>query len=184
MKSSHVPHTSPDQIHATFMPNATQAVSRFPLGLSWCTDSHQFWRRLYIFDTSSDGSLSLVSLIHNWTRLAGPFPQRSPPRLLTDAAWGVLESAPASRLRGAKPSSPVQLRTLYIKVRSWRTICYIYAIPKAGSEVVISFFNRANPFCRVCLFCNFVRNKIYVLEVEMLELVLLASYLHFLWFRL
>ena len=28
--------------HATFMPDATQTVSRFPLCLSWCTDSHQF----------------------------------------------------------------------------------------------------------------------------------------------
>ena len=45
----------------------------------------------------------------------------------------------------------------------------------AGKKSVISFFNRANPFSGVCLFCNFVRNKIYVLEVEMLELVLLAS---------
>ena len=35
------------------MPDATQAVSRFPLGLSWRTDSHQFWRRPIIFDTSS-----------------------------------------------------------------------------------------------------------------------------------
>ena len=148
MKSSHVPHTSPDQIHATFMPDATQAVSRFPLGLSWCTDSHQFWRRLYIFDTSSDGSLSLVSLIHNWSRLAGPFPQRSPPRLLTDAAWGVLKPAPASRLRGAKPSSPVQLRTLYIKVRSWRTICNVSNILTVGSEPVISFFNEGRSISR------------------------------------
>jgi len=139
MKSSHVPYRSLNQSHATFMPDAAQAVSRFPLDLSWRTDSHQFWRRLYIFDTSSDGSLTLVSLIHNWSRPAGPFPQRSPQWLLTNAAWGVLEPAPASRLRGAKPSSHVQLRTLYIKVRSWRTICYVFAIPKAGSEVVISY---------------------------------------------
>ena len=152
MKSSHVPYRSLNQIHATFMPDAAQAVSRFPLDLSWRTESHQFWRRLYIFDTSSDGSLTLVSLIHNWSRLAGPFPQRSPPRLLTDAAWGALESAPASRLRGAKPSSPVQLRTLYIKVRSWRTICYVSVVLKVSSEPVISFLNRADPFSRVCLF--------------------------------
>ena len=174
MKSSHVPHKSPNQIHATFMPDAAQAVSRYPLGLSWRTESHQFWRHPWNFDTSSNGSLSLVSLIHNWSRLAGPFPQRSPPRLLTDAAWGALGSAPASRLRGAKPSSPVQLRTLYIKVRSWRTICNVSFILVTFQLFVISFLNRANSFSRVCLFCNFVRNKIYVLEIEMFEPVVLA----------
>ena len=39
---SHVPHESLVQVHATFMPDATQAVSRFPLGLSWSTASFQF----------------------------------------------------------------------------------------------------------------------------------------------
>jgi hypothetical protein len=57
--------------------------------------------------------------------------------------------------------------------------CYLSAIPKAGSEPVISFLNRANPFDRVCLFCNFVRNKIYVTEIEMLEPVFMARYLKF-----
>ena len=144
MQNSHVPHTSPDQIHATFMPNATQAVSRFPLCLSWRKDSHQFWRHPQIFDTSSDGSLTLVSLIHNWSRSAGPFPQRSPQWLLTNAAWGVLEPVPTNRLRGAKPSSPVQLHTLYIKVRSWRTICYVSNMLTVGSKVVISFCEKFN----------------------------------------
>jgi len=40
--------------------------------------------------------------------------------------------------------------------------------------VVISFSNKGRSFLRVCLFCNFVRNRIYVLAIEMLELVLLA----------
>jgi len=40
---------------------------------------------------------------------------------------------------------------------------------------MISFFNRADPFHRVCLFCNFVRNRIYVIEIEVLEPVVLAS---------
>lgn len=31
----HVPHRSLNQIHATFMPDAAQAVNRFPLSLSW-----------------------------------------------------------------------------------------------------------------------------------------------------
>jgi hypothetical protein len=44
----------------------------------------------------------------------------------------------------------------------------------AGKKSVISFFNRANLFSGICLFCNFVRNKIYVIEIEMLEPVVLA----------
>jgi hypothetical protein len=44
---------------------------------------------------------------------------------------------------------------------------------------MISFFNRANPFHRVCLFCIFVRNKIYVMEIEMPKPVVLARYHRF-----
>jgi hypothetical protein len=55
--------------------------------------------------------------------------------------------------------------------------CNIHAVSKAAPEVVISFLNRANLFTRVCLFCNFVRNKIYVMEIEMLKPVVLARYL-------
>jgi hypothetical protein len=54
--------------------------------------------------------------------------------------------------------------------------CNIFAIPKAGSEPVISFFNRANPFHRACLFCISVRNTIYVIKIEMLGLVSMARY--------
>jgi hypothetical protein len=43
---------------------------------------------------------------------------------------------------------------------------------------MISFFNRANPFFGVCLFCIYVRNKIYVMEIEMFEPVLMARNLH------
>ena len=39
---------------------------------------------------------------------------------------------------------------------------------EVSSAVVISFFNGANPFHRVCLISNFVRNKIYVLAIDML----------------
>jgi hypothetical protein len=39
---------------------------------------------------------------------------------------------------------------------------------------VISFLNRANHFSRVCLFCNFVRNTIYVMGIEVLEPVSMA----------
>ena len=58
-------------------------------------------------------------------------------------------------------------------------ICNIFGIPKAGSEPVISFFNRANPFNRVCLFCIFVTNTIYVVKIEMLEPVSMARYRKF-----
>jgi hypothetical protein len=53
--------------------------------------------------------------------------------------------------------------------------CYIFAIPKAGSEPVISFLNMANSFCGVCLFYNFARNKIYVISKNWLQVVLLVS---------
>jgi len=45
---------------------------------------------------------------------------------------------------------------------------------------VISFSIRANLFHRVCLFCISVRNKIYVLEIEMLGPAVLARHLYFL----
>jgi hypothetical protein len=41
---------------------------------------------------------------------------------------------------------------------------------------VISFLNRANHFSEVCLFCNFVRNTIYVMEAEMFKPVFMARY--------
>jgi len=54
--------------------------------------------------------------------------------------------------------------------------CYIFAIPRADSKPVISFFNRANHFSPGLPFCNFVRNTIYVIKIEMLEPVVLARY--------
>ena len=52
--------------------------------------------------------------------------------------------------------------------------CYVSNILTVGSEPVISFFNEGKFFFWICLFCIFVRNKIYVLEVEMLEPVFMA----------
>ncbi len=52
--------------------------------------------------------------------------------------------------------------------------CYIHEVSKAGSELVISFLNRANPFSGVCLFCISVTNTIYVMGIEMLGPVVLA----------
>ena len=56
-------------------------------------------------------------------------------------------------------------------------IYHISFKPQIFTDII--FFKRADPFHWVCLFCISVRNKIYVLEVEMLELVLLARYLQF-----
>jgi hypothetical protein len=53
-------------------------------------------------------------------------------------------------------------------------LLYIFS-SEAGKKSVISFFNRANHFSWVCLFCNFVRNKIYVTEVKVLGPVVLVS---------
>ena len=47
-------------------------------------------------------------------------------------------------------------------------ICYISAISATVQLVVISFLNKGKSFIGVCPFCNFVRNTIYVLEIEML----------------
>ena len=55
--------------------------------------------------------------------------------------------------------------------------CYVSKILTVDSESVISFSIRANLLFGVCLFCNFVRNRIYVMEIEMLEPVVLARYL-------
>ena len=43
-----------------------------------------------------------------------------------------------------------------------------------GVDCLFAIFNRANRFSGVCLFCNFVRNRIYVMEIEMFEPVVLA----------
>ena len=53
-------------------------------------------------------------------------------------------------------------------------ICYVSNILTVGSEPVISFFNEGKSIYRVCLFCISVRNKIYVMEMEMLEPVVLT----------
>ena len=58
--------------------------------------------------------------------------------------------------------------------------CNISKILTMGSEPVISSLNRANPFHRVCLFCISVRNRIYVIEIAILRLVVMARNLYFL----
>ena len=66
---SRVPHNSPDQVRATFMPDAIQAVSRSLLDLSWSSVSPQFRHRRHLFSTP-----------HQWfacARLPEPYLTRS-----------------------------------------------------------------------------------------------------------
>jgi hypothetical protein len=72
-------------------------------------------------------------VIYIFSNVPLPFPW-----LFTNAALGGLKPAPASRLRGAIPSSSVQLRTLYVKVRSWRTLLEIYDIALTDRAVMCS----------------------------------------------
>ncbi len=100
---SHVPYKSLTQSHAISMPEAAQAVNRFPLNLS------RSWNRSSVLTSS----LSFRHLIEwfAYARLSEPhlprssvtFPKRSPPWLLTKAALGGLKPNPATRLRGALP---------------------------------------------------------------------------------
>ena len=71
---SHVPYKSLNQGHAIFMPDAVQTVNRLPLDLSWNSASTPVLTSSQIFRHLSNGSLALISLIHTWSRLAGPFP--------------------------------------------------------------------------------------------------------------
>ncbi len=53
-------------------------------------------------------------------------------------------------------------------------ICYVSVVLKVDSEVVISFLIEANPFSRFFLFCISVRNRIYVIKIEMFKPVFMA----------
>ena len=59
---SHVPHKSPDQVRATFMPDAAQAVNRFPLDLSWKMVSPPVLASSFSFRHLRGSSLTLASL--------------------------------------------------------------------------------------------------------------------------
>ena len=59
---SHVPHKSRDQVHATFMPDAAQAVTRLLLDLSWSPVSPPVLTSSFSFRHLISGSLALVSL--------------------------------------------------------------------------------------------------------------------------
>src|ERR1035437_4114808 len=59
---SHVPHKSLDQVHATFMPDAAQAVNRSLLDLSWSPVSPPVLTSSISFRHLISSSLALASL--------------------------------------------------------------------------------------------------------------------------
>ena len=114
---SHVPHKSLTQSHAIFTPEAAQAVSRFPLNLSWTHNRNPVLTSSIIFRRLIEWfACARLSESHLPRSYAVTFPKRSLPWLFTNAALGGLKPAPANRLR-VRPggSSFVQLRTLYEK---------------------------------------------------------------------
>src|SRR2546421_10352649 len=75
----------------------------------------------------------MLSTLHQWFAFAHlsrphltgylpPFPQRSPPRLLTVAACGGLKPAPDGRLRGTFPHLLRSSAPPLLSVRSWHTV--------------------------------------------------------------
>jgi hypothetical protein len=97
---SHVPCKSPGQARAASMPDAVRAVSRLPPDLSRSPDHAPVSTPLRKITTRhqrfAHARLPDPHLTRSPPRL---FPQRSPPRHLTDAACGGLEPPPAGRPR-------------------------------------------------------------------------------------
>jgi len=121
----HVPHKSLDQVNANFMPDAAQAVNRFPLSLSWRPARTPVLTPSLIFRHRISDSLTLISLILTWHGLLPClFLNAHHKRLFTYAAWGGLKPAPVSRLRGAYPHLLGSYAHFILKVRSWRTCRY------------------------------------------------------------
>src|SRR5215472_1991812 len=81
------------------MPDATRAVSGIPRANPGGRVTPRFWHRLNRFRHFCGGSLALAFLDRACWDLVPAFPQRSPPRLLTTAAYGGLRSAPDCRTR-------------------------------------------------------------------------------------
>ena len=113
---SHVPYRSPDQARATSMPDTAWPTSRPPPGSSRGSGSAPVSMSSSRFDTSS----VVHSRSPSWSTpdalYGAPSPQRSAPRLLTDAPCGGLRPPPARAaaedhqpLRPAPPS-PIQHR--------------------------------------------------------------------------
>ena len=115
MKSSHVPHKSLNQVHAIFMPDAAQAVNRFPLNLSWRPASTPVLTPSLIFRHLINGSLSLISLIPTWHSPCHAFSSTLTTKAFDLSSLRWFEACSCKPAPRGLPSSSVQLRTLYIK---------------------------------------------------------------------
>src|SRR5499433_2613925 len=80
---SHVPYESLVELRAAYMPDAARAVSGIPRADPGGRVTPRFWHRLNRFRHFCGGSLALASLDLACRNLVPAFPQRSPPRLLT-----------------------------------------------------------------------------------------------------
>ena len=94
----------PGKLRPPLTPDAAPPVSRFSSELGPAvTTPPRFRHRSYAFDASIVVSLQSSSCLSPDLVLPGLFLLRSRPWLLTTAAEGGLEPAPASRFRGAYP---------------------------------------------------------------------------------
>jgi hypothetical protein len=112
---SHVPHKSPDQVHAISMPDAAQTINRLPLSLSWGSPSTPVLTPSQIFRHLINGSLTLISLIHTWHGLCHAFSLTLTTTALYRCSLRGFEACSCKPTPRGLPSSSVQLRTLYIK---------------------------------------------------------------------
>ncbi len=130
MKISHVPHKSQDQVPATFMPDATQAVNRFPLDLSWNIERTPVLTPSITFRHLISGSLTLDSLIHTchdpmpWLFLNAHHHGFWPQQL--KAVWSLLLQAGSEGPNPHLLCSYAQLRASCPFLRAWRTIDTLY----------------------------------------------------------
>jgi hypothetical protein len=83
------------------MPDTAWPVHRSPPGSSRDIITTPVLMSSILFRHVNSGSLSFVFWLTPDTLYGVPFPQCSPPRLLTDAAYGGLKPSPARRLRRA-----------------------------------------------------------------------------------
>ncbi len=115
---SHVPHKSLTQIHATFTPEAAWAVNRFPPNLS----RTQYSNPVLTSSLIEWFAYARLSESHLPRSYAVTFPKTLTTLALYQRSFRWFEACSCKPASRGPPSSFAQLRTLYIKVRSWRTI--------------------------------------------------------------
>ena len=100
---SHVPRESPDRDHAAFMPVTTEPVSRSRLGWVPGQRLEPGFGDVPTLSTPRRRFTCVRLLGPHLTGSSRPFPERSPPGLLAQAASGGLGPGPATRSRGTSP---------------------------------------------------------------------------------